>query len=363
MKIRIGLFGRVSASCEGIEFSAFPTRKSAELLMILAVHPDHPISRKELVGLLWPGSSGSKANNRLSATLYILRKTLEESFDDSGAGVVASGEGSIWLTLNCISEFGEASELWKQFAGAVDPDTKLLVAQRFCELYKGHLGMELSGKWYEPLQSLWASRWTECMLWLMRENHVTTDQALAQLTFIQPILPVTRALVSKHLYDIGRSDLALSWQSDIHGSRRVLNQEIMNYRTFSTDDMPTLARRPTMTALVVEASAVLLLRQLVDQAGPLSEWLGSPQIFCARNPLFARRIATRIRQEIPLAKIFLSTEVADMGMRDEARMLEWLNVIEPGETLINSATAMLIQQHDPNVVMEKKMGHSQYRLH
>ncbi|MFM9871960.1 MAG: hypothetical protein ACKVQS_00680 [Fimbriimonadaceae bacterium] len=363
MKIRIGLFGRVSASCEGTVLTGFPTRKAAELLMILAVHPSEPMSRKDLIALLWPGSSGGKANNRLSATLYNLRKTLEDQFGDCGAGVIGSGEGSIWMKAGSLSEFVEAQELWQTFTETTDKDSKAQLAVDFCELYRGHLGADLNGKWFEPLQSLWASRWTECVLWQVKAEVISVDSMLLKLALAQPILSVTKSLTTVFLEEIGRSDLAKSWQTEPIGSTRVSSRAVIEYKKFSSDEMPLLARRPTMTALVVESSAVSLLRQLIDQAGPLSEWVGSPQIFCARNPLFARRIATRIRQMQPLARLYLSTEVADNSMRDESRLLGWLDVVEPGETLMNSAAAALIEQHDRGVVMERTMGRTEYRLH
>ncbi len=363
MKIRIGLFGRVSASCGGSVYSGFPTRKAAELLMVLAVHPEQPMSRKDLISLLWPGSSGGKANNRLSATLYILRKTLEEEFGDCGAGAIGSGEGSIWLKSGSISEFAEAMSLWSKFVSDLELESKRRVAHQFCELYRGHLGSDLTGIWFEPLQSLWASRWTDCLLWRVRDGGLSVDDALAALASIQPILPVTRSVTTLFLNDIGRPDLSASWQSDPVRPVGMSRPMEVNYRSFSSDEAPILARRPTMTALVVEPVAVPLLRELVDQASPMNEWVGNPQIFCARNPLFARRIASRIRQVQPLARMYLSTEITDTAIRDDARLLRWLDVIEPGETLMNSAAAALIDQHDRSVVMERTMGRSEYRLH
>lgn len=361
--IRIGLFGRVSASCGGAVFSAFPTRKVAELLMILAVHPNQPMSRRDLVELLWPGSSGGKASNRLSATLYNLRKVLEEEFGDCGAGVIGSGEGSIWLKQGSQSEYEECERLWSQFSQNINMETKRTVARQFCAFYQGHLGSDLSGLWFEPLQSLWASRWTECIIWQGKFGELSTDQILEILSSIQPILPVTRSTASHYLEEIGRTDLAQSWHSQVPKPAKVVSRAIVEYKKFGLDEFSTLARRPTMTALVVEASAARLLRELVDEASPMSEWIGSPQIFCARNPLFARRIATRIRQVFPLARIYLSTEVADTAVRDESRLLSWLDVIDPGETLLNSAAAALIDQHDRNVVLERTLGRAEYRLH
>gem|GEM_PF-6549851 len=363
MKIRIGLFGRVSASCEGSVFSGFPTRKAAELLMILAVHVDQPMSRKDLVELLWPGSSGGKANNRLAATLYTLRKTLESEFGDCGAGAIGSGEGSIWLKAGSESEFVIATDLWSQFSRELEPESKQFVADQFCSLYRGHLGADLTGTWFEPLQSLWAGRWTECVLWQAKSNLITIDLALEKLASIQPILPVTRSLTTLYLDEVGRSDLARSWQTQPVRPSRSKDLGDLSYRKFSTDEFQILARRPTMTALVVELATVPILRELVDQAGPLNDWVGSPQIFLARNPLFARRIASRIRQLRPLARMYLSTEVADSTVRDESRLLKWLDVIEPGETFINAAAASLIDQHDRSVVMERVMGRAEYRLH
>lgn len=362
MQIQINLFGRVAARVGETAFTGFPTRKAAELLMILAVHPDQPMSRRDLITLLWPGTQGGKANNRLSATLYMLRKALETEFGDDIASLVGAGEGSIWLQGDFESQYRQADTAWRSFTSGDDLSTQDRFAQALCQIYRGHLGADMRGAWFEPLQSLWASRWTECILWRTRNDLISLDEAIVELTQIQPILPVTRSLVTVYLNDVGQSELARSWHVDPGRKPVQTSQAVASYRKYGKDDFPVLARRATMTALVVETHVVPLLRELVDQANPTTEWVGNPQIFCARNPLIARRIATRLRQVHPLARIYISTEVADLETREDDRLLGILAGLEPGETMMNAAAAALIDQHDRSVVMERSMGRSEYRL-
>ncbi|MBS1711440.1 MAG: hypothetical protein JSS71_06925 [Armatimonadetes bacterium] len=360
MQIRIDLFGRVAARSNTKAIAGFPTRKTAELLLALAVHPGQPMNRRDLIAMLWPESRGIKANNRLSATLYMLRKTLEGTFGATGAALVSAGEGAIWLEGDFVSAFDEIDRAWRAFQSATPEDGKTAASVAFLSLYAGHLGAELAGEWFEPLQSLWASRWTEAAIWRAREGLDSVDDLVGRLAKIQPILPVTRSLANGFLNGIGRGDLAESWSGPARP--RVATHALVAYPKYNVDASKSLIRRPTLTAIVVEPAQARLLRDLVELAGSSQPWVGSSQVFCARNPIIARRFAAEIRTQHPLARIYISTEVASPDERDDGRLLERLDGLQPGETLLNAAAASLIEQHDRNVVMERPLGKSGYRL-
>lgn len=362
MQIRIDLFGRVSASNNTSTLAGFPTRKTAELLLALAVHPDQPLSRRDIIALLWPESRGGKANNRLSATLYMLRKAIEAAFGDESAGLIGAGEGSIWLQGDYVSSITEMEAAWRAYAAAEPAEDKETAASRILSLYTGHLAAELGGQWYEPLQSLWASRWTEAAIWRVGAGYGQLDEMLERLSSIQPILPVTRSLVVSFLDDFGRADLAASWRGPVRPRPPMADRAVVSYPKFTVEQPDTLIRRPTLTAVVVDPEAVPLLRQLVSESNGVTDWVGSPQVYCARNPLIARRFAARIRARHPMTRIYISTEVANPDSRDDGRLLHWLEELLPGETLMNTAAASLIEQHDRSVVMERPSGKSGYRL-
>ncbi len=356
----IGLFGRISVRRGDQLLVAFPTKKVAELLLALALHQGQRLPRKDVIKLLWPGAAGGRASNRLSATLYMLRRTLESHFGETAARLIQTGEGQLWLEGSVKSDLGSFERNWVGFRDATDDHQRLNFGKLVTQSYSGHLGADLNGKWYEPIQSLWASRWTEAVLSLVSMDSIPLDSGLEKLAKVQPILSVTRTMVLQYGDRIGQPDLLTSWNFAVsdEGTRRHSG----HYYSFSRDDVGLLARRPTVTAVVVERSIVPALKTLVDQAQPQNEWSGSSQIFCARNPLFAQRLVRSIRLQHPTARIYVSTEVADLENRDQARLLSWLSILEPGETRLNAASAALIAQHEQSVVMERPLGSEDYRL-
>jgi hypothetical protein len=342
--------------------TTFGTRKAAELLLILAVNPNQVLSRRDIVSMLWPGGQGSKAANRLSATIYMLRKNLESEFGAEAATLISSGEGSLWLGGDFEIDLMKAEAAWRAMQSSVLPEERVTAARRLCDLYAGHLGSDLNGAWFEPIQSLWASRWTEATIALAQDSGVV-DDAVSRAAQMRPILPVTATMIGQFLRTSNREDLAHSWRTQSEKIEPALrDNSVRQYRSYADEDLRTISKRPTMTALVVEPSHAMLLGSFVEELG-LSEGLRHPQIFCARNPVLARRIAARIRNREPLARMYLSTEIVDLQTTDDTRLLSWITLIEPGETLVNQAAASLINHHDSSVIIERQIGRAEYRLY
>jgi DNA-binding SARP family transcriptional activator len=191
----IGLFGRISVRRGDQLLVAFPTKKVAELLLALALHQGQRLPRKDVIKLLWPGAADGRASNRLSATLYMLRRVLETHFGETAARLIQTGEGQLWLEDSVTSDLGCFERNWVGFRDATDDQQRLTFGKLVSQSYSGHLGADLNGKWYEPIQSLWASRWTEAVLWLVSAESIALDSGLEKLAKVQPILSVTRTMV------------------------------------------------------------------------------------------------------------------------------------------------------------------------
>ena len=73
----INLFGRVGITVGDERISPFRTRHGAMLLTYLSLHAGEPVSRTQLVELLWPMSQEGSTRNRLSVTTYHLRTALK----------------------------------------------------------------------------------------------------------------------------------------------------------------------------------------------------------------------------------------------------------------------------------------------
>ncbi len=97
-------------------------RHPLALLAILATSPRRTSSRSKLVGLLWPDADEARARNRLTSTLYPLRKLLgQQAIVSSGDNLRLDGE-----SLRC--------DLW-EFRRAIDAGDHATAVQ----LYRGPL--------------------------------------------------------------------------------------------------------------------------------------------------------------------------------------------------------------------------------
>jgi len=97
-------------------------RHPLALLSIVAVVRSHSVSRESLISLLWPNASASVGRNRLTSTLYLLRKRL-------GNDVLLSTGDGVQLDPERIS-----CDAW-QFKEAVAADD----SQRAADVYAGPL--------------------------------------------------------------------------------------------------------------------------------------------------------------------------------------------------------------------------------
>src|SRR5437870_4148646 len=73
---RVELLGSVRAVGAGATVSRFETRKTAALLVCLALER-RPLSRDEMAEKLWPGEDAESIRKRLRQGLAALRKVLE----------------------------------------------------------------------------------------------------------------------------------------------------------------------------------------------------------------------------------------------------------------------------------------------
>src|SRR5579859_3247989 len=74
---RICLLGRLEAQDNGPGVIRFAGRRLGALLACLVLHAPHPVSRQELLALLWPDEDPETARNRLRVLLSSLRSRLE----------------------------------------------------------------------------------------------------------------------------------------------------------------------------------------------------------------------------------------------------------------------------------------------
>ncbi len=78
-RLQLKCFGPFEVFVDGdrVPQQAFSRAKAVELLKILALRPDRPLSRDALIEMLWPGADAEAVASRLHVTLHALRKVIE----------------------------------------------------------------------------------------------------------------------------------------------------------------------------------------------------------------------------------------------------------------------------------------------
>jgi DNA-binding SARP family transcriptional activator len=97
----------VSVGPRNITRDAWRLRKTAALVKLLALAPDHRMHREQAMDLLWPDSGRRAAANSLRSVLYATRKVLDQA---AGARYLASeGEslalcpgGDLWVDVDAF---------------------------------------------------------------------------------------------------------------------------------------------------------------------------------------------------------------------------------------------------------------------
>jgi DNA-binding SARP family transcriptional activator len=84
----------ISVGPRNITRDAWRLRKTAALVKLLALAPDHRMHREQVMDLLWPDSGRKAAANSLRSALYATRKVLDQA---SGARYLASEGESLAL--------------------------------------------------------------------------------------------------------------------------------------------------------------------------------------------------------------------------------------------------------------------------
>ncbi|HEY3267317.1 MAG TPA: tetratricopeptide repeat protein [Armatimonadota bacterium] len=99
---RIEMLGGLRLLIAGRTIVRFRSVKVAELLALLACHPDRPMSRDAVVEALWPEVDPDKGRNRLRFTLSCLRRQVEPVGVPQGT-VVSAGRSHLTLRGDNVS--------------------------------------------------------------------------------------------------------------------------------------------------------------------------------------------------------------------------------------------------------------------
>ena len=148
--VRVRLFGRFDASCQGQPNTALNARRARELLSYLVLHRSQPQKRETLAGLLWEDTPPEQARKYLRQSLWQVQTALSLDADEA-TGCILEVD-SDWIQLNAcdhlnidVTRFQEALCRCRGVAGAQLDDVARQLLEEAVGLYRGEL---LEG-WYQ----------------------------------------------------------------------------------------------------------------------------------------------------------------------------------------------------------------------
>ena len=213
--VRVWLLGgfRVSVGYRTIEGDAWRLRKSAALVKLLALAPDHRLHREQVMDLLWPELGKRAASNNLRQVLYGARKILDPA-SDSNKGylslqdeqLVLYPEGQLWVDVDVFEEVAASARR------ARDP----AVYRAALELYAGDLLPEdRYEEWAEGrregLRQLYLALLIELAgLYEERDEQSLAIEALRKATAKEPTLEEAHAALMRLHALSGRPERALA---------------------------------------------------------------------------------------------------------------------------------------------------------
>ena len=120
--------------------------KTEALLTHLALHPNRPTSRCDLLHLLWPDQDSALAGQSLNSLVYALRKRLSDAL--GGAAPILNTDGAYWLNTEAgvgtdLAIFDSLVQQGDQQARQGQAVAAAEVYRRALDLYRG--GLDANG--------------------------------------------------------------------------------------------------------------------------------------------------------------------------------------------------------------------------
>ena len=118
----VRLFGAFQVSLNGQAVTQFPTDKIRALLVYLLRHPDQPLRRDTLMGLLWADLPQQAAQHNLRQSLYLLRRTFDVLQPQFSSDLLTITRQSVTLHGAFVeSDLGQMAQLLARGEGGDAP--------------------------------------------------------------------------------------------------------------------------------------------------------------------------------------------------------------------------------------------------
>ena len=97
----LGAF-RVYRDGRPVPTTAWRSKKARDLLKALVARRGRPVSREQIIELLWPEDDPAKAASRLSVLLSTVRNVLQPDRRRADVGLVVADRSAVWLNLDQV---------------------------------------------------------------------------------------------------------------------------------------------------------------------------------------------------------------------------------------------------------------------
>lgn len=262
------LLGRLRAIRNQHVITRFESRKTAALLIALALRPDHQFGREELAELLWPEVAPETGRNRLKQALASLRRQFEPP-DTPAGSVLAATRSTITLCPDAIvTDVSEFRRYIKEGRSHADAPRRKAAIEAALDRYAG----ELLPGWYEDWvlaeRDLLAAEYQDALTRLMALQEEERDRHAAITTGIRllqtdPLSEEAHAALIRLYIASGQQAAAVRQYRELEKTLREELDEapseavaaLVDHLKCTTDPKPVLMQHPEATRISAPAAS------------------------------------------------------------------------------------------------------------
>lgn len=364
-KWTLRLFGRVELSSDDGRMAKFKTNSAKALLVLLALEQGSALERNWLQECLWPNSDAESRGNKLSVALYQFRGDLAR-LDLGLADILESTRSTVSLKAGVLEidrdAFMEATDSGPDFETSVD------LARTALAIYRGPLAAGMAS---EPV-NLARLRCTRRLVSVcvrgaesLREsgNRLGADEMIEALGSVDPSSAIVLEAMVYWWRSANRPDRAAHYESLLHE----LQAGVKARTVFAASPIPSwpssddVLGKPVLTLVMVQSEHATKLAAACEGTSVPPPAAGENFVL-APNPLTARLLADRVKQAAAGVKVLIALQIMYPGEQPSKIVQGYHREMPRGEVWLTRPTAMLLQDHAPDVVMERTDYVSYFRI-
>lgn len=356
-KAKLCLLGSVCIVHDCTVHEQFKTTKIRDIFTILGIAPGNTIDRKSLISLLWPDDRSANGPNRLSVTLYLLRKELD-AIEDGLSDAIIRTAGALRLDTDRLPvdvvEFRAAVAGARRAGGRTGEE----YAAAF-DLVTGPLASNVDHRWIDLPRVEVERMYQEAALWLASnaDTRAEAKKILQRCVEADPWSDSAAELLIRWHLEAGELDEAQAYAQQIlaaHAAResapsrglQLVLESAMGVASQSGMRPPYAL--PVITTCACNAEAIDHFRSVcngLQVSSALDE-----SIAVVASPVTAHEVARLVISAVPQAKIIIHTEISEPANLNTNRLRELIGKLPNGIACVTEAAGALLEAYSPGVV-------------